>query len=75
MLQTKIYGSAFELDRNVAFTLRRGKSHEAYGLRAVDFICWSIFRKFEYSDTRFLTYSHRIYCADENGIYKKEALL
>jgi len=52
-LQTKIYGSAFELDRNVAFTLRRGKSREAYGLRAVDFICWSIFRKFEYNDTRF----------------------
>ena len=52
-LQTKIYGSALELDRGVAFTLCRGKSHESYGLRAVDFICWSIFRKFEYSDTRF----------------------
>ena len=50
---TKIYGSALELDTNVAFTLSRGKSHESYGLRAVDFICWSIFRKFEYSDTRF----------------------
>ncbi len=52
-LQTEIYGSALEFDTNVAFTLRRGKSHEVYGLRAVDFICWSIFRKFEYSDTRF----------------------
>jgi hypothetical protein len=52
-LQTKIYGSAFELDRNVAFTLKRGRSHESYGLRAADFICWSIFRKFEYSDNRF----------------------
>ena len=52
-LQTKITGSAFELDRNVTFILRSGKSHESYGLRAVDFICWSIFRKFEYSDARF----------------------
>ena len=52
-LQTKIYGSAFEFNRDVAFTLGRGKSHEVYGLRAVDFICWSIFRRFEYNDTRF----------------------
>jgi hypothetical protein len=53
-LQTKIYGSAFEFDTNVTFTLMRGKSDEVYGLRAVDFICWSIFRKFEYGDARFL---------------------
>lgn len=52
-LQTKIYGSALENDTHVTFTLIRGKSHESYGLRAADFICWSIFRKFEYGDDRF----------------------
>lgn len=60
-LQTKIYGSAFECDTNVSFTLTGGKSHEVYGLRAVDFICWSIFRRFEHGDTRFFdVFSHKI---------------
>ncbi|MFC2031908.1 hypothetical protein ACFLUS_00820 [Chloroflexota bacterium] len=53
-LQTKICGTALETDTNIAFTLHRGKSHEVYGLRAVDFIYWSIFRKFEYGDIRFI---------------------
>ncbi len=53
-LQTKIFGTALESDTDIAFTLCRGKSHEIYGLRAVDFICWSIFRKFEFRDTRFI---------------------
>ena len=52
-LQTKIYGSALELNSDVAFTLIKGKSQEVYGLMAVDFICWSLFRKFEYSDNSF----------------------
>jgi len=60
-LQTKIYGSALECDTNVSFTLRRGKSHETYGLKAVDFICWSIFRRFEYGDARFFNvFSHKV---------------
>lgn len=52
-LETKIFGKALEKEINVEFRLEGLDSKDVYGLKAVDFFSWSVFRKFEYSDNRF----------------------
>lgn len=52
-LETNIFGKALEKEINIDFHLEGLDSQDVYGLKAVDFFCWSVFRKFEYSDNRF----------------------
>lgn len=52
-LETKIFGKALEEEINIQFRLEGLDSKDTYGLKAVDFFSWSIFRKFEYSDSQF----------------------
>lgn len=52
-LETKIFGKALEKEINVKFSLAGHDSKNVYGLKAVDFFSWSVFRKFEHSDNRF----------------------
>ncbi|MBA7491568.1 hypothetical protein ES702_02116 [subsurface metagenome] len=52
-LETKIFGKSLEKEINVKFGLAGYDSKDVYGLKAVDFFSWSIFRKFEHSDNRF----------------------
>lgn len=52
-LETKIFGKALEEEIDVRFSLAGHNSKDVYGLKAVDFFSWSIFRKFEHSDSRF----------------------
>ena len=42
-----------EKEININFCLEGLDSKDVYGLKAVDFFSWSVFRKFEYSDNRF----------------------
>ena len=52
-LETNIFGKALEKEIDVEFRLEGLDSKNIYGLKAVDFFSWSVFRKFEYSDNRF----------------------
>lgn len=52
-VKTKIYGTALEKNVNVNFHIEAGESSSVYGLLAVDYFSWAIFRKFEYNDCRF----------------------
>ncbi len=52
-LETKIYGIALEKDADVGITIQGADSQQSYGLQAVDYCSWSIFRKFESNDARF----------------------
>jgi len=52
-LQTKLNGDALIKSVNLSMQLQAGNSNSVYGLRGVDFIAWSIFRKFEKNDSRF----------------------
>jgi len=52
-LETKIYGIALEKDIDVNMTTQGADSQQTYGLQAVDFCSWGIFRKFESNDNRF----------------------
>ena len=52
-LETKIYGMSFEQGIPVEMKIEGLMSDKSYGLRAVDFISWSIFRRFESNDNRF----------------------
>ena len=52
-LQTKIYGKALEKSTDVNITFTPEQSHNSYGLLAVDFFSWAIFRKFEQGDNAF----------------------
>jgi len=52
-LETNIFGKALEKEINIDFHLEGLDSKDVYGLKAVDFFSWSVFRKFEYSDNRF----------------------
>ena len=52
-LETKIVGKAFENDTNVNILIKGGLSHQHYGLLAVDYFSWAIFRKFEHKDNSF----------------------
>ncbi len=52
-LETKIFGTALEKGTSVNFLIEGDDSHNRYGLLAVDFFSWAIFRKFEYKDNHF----------------------
>ena len=53
-LQTKIYGMALEKRIHVDMFITGDCSHKCYGLLAVDYFCWAIFRKFERADDSFV---------------------
>lgn len=52
-LETSILGTALEKDIQVKFTIHGFDSSSCYGLLAVDFFSWAIFRNFEHGDDRF----------------------
>lgn len=52
-LETKIFGKALERDVSIEIQIEGLASDVCYGLSAVDFFSWAIFRKFERSDDRF----------------------
>ena len=52
-LKTKIFGIALENNTNVSLSIAGDDSHQQYGLLAVDYFSWAIFRKFEYQDDFF----------------------
>jgi len=52
-LETKIYGIALEKDIDVSLAIQGADSQQSYGLQAVDYCSWSIFRRFESNDDRF----------------------
>lgn len=60
-LETSILGAALEKDIQVKFTVQGTDSSSCYGLLAVDFFSWAIFRKFEHGDDRFYKlFLHRL---------------
>lgn len=65
-LETKIYGTALEQNVNVNMTIQGADSQESYGLKGLDYFCWSIFRKFELGDDRFYRlFEHKLLCRRE----------
>jgi len=59
-LQTNIIGTALEKNLNVNFLVEGNDSALCYGLLAVDYFSWAIFRAFEHGDSQFLDlFSHR----------------
>lgn len=52
-LETKIYGTALEKEKTVSLRVKALESHNCYGLLAVDYFSWVIFRNFEAKDRRF----------------------
>lgn len=52
-LETIIFGKALENNANVNLHIEGGESHKFYGLLAVDYFSWALFRKFEYKDDSF----------------------
>ncbi len=52
-LSSQVWGNAFEKKVSVYLTINGEDSRTCYGLAAVDYFCWSIFRKFEQKDNRF----------------------
>lgn len=52
-LETSILGTALEKDIQIKFTVQGADSSSCYGLLAVDFFSWAIFRKFGHGDDRF----------------------
>lgn len=52
-LTTRIFGQALEQNVNVILDIQEMESHKCFGLLAVDYFSWAIFRKFEYGDNRF----------------------
>ena len=52
-LETKIFGKALEREVSIEIQIDGLASDKCYGLSAVDFFSWAIFRKFEHSDDRF----------------------
>jgi hypothetical protein len=54
-IETKARGDAFEKGIDVtSIEIKHGESDIEYGLQAVDFFSWSIYRKISYKDLRFL---------------------
>ncbi len=52
-LETKMYGMSLEQETPIEIQIEGLTSDKSYGLRAVDFISWSIFRRFEFNDDGF----------------------
>jgi hypothetical protein len=60
-LETKIIGTALEKDTPIELSIHGFDSSCCYGLSAVDFFSWGIFRKFEHTDARFYDlFAHRL---------------
>ena len=60
---TRAYTAAAESNpqRNFSIALKPCDSKDSYGIKAVDFVSWSIFRKHEYNDPRFYdVFTHKI---------------
>jgi hypothetical protein len=55
-----------------ALSITHGESHKFRGLQAVDFLSWSLFRKFEHGDSRFadLITANLAHCDDWNSTKK-----
>lgn len=49
-VETRLVGDCSHSD---ALTLSHAESHDVLGLQAVDFLSWSIFRKYEHRDPKF----------------------
>ena len=54
-LETEILGLSLENEKPVTLSIEGLHSKQCYGLMAVDFFSWSVYRKFEYGDDRFYT--------------------
>lgn len=68
-LQTLIYGKAFENNMTVDVKFVGANSKVVYGLRAVDFFCWSIYRKITTGDDTFYRiFSDKLLCVNESLI-------
>jgi len=52
-LETKLLGTALEKEIDVKHKIEGYNSSTSYGLLAVDYFSWSIFRMFEHADSRF----------------------
>lgn len=52
-IETKARGSALEKGISIKLTIDHAESQTNYGLQAVDFLSWSIYRKIENNDSRF----------------------
>lgn len=52
-LETKIYGMALEKEISIEMQINGLNSDQCYGLMAVDFFSWAIYRKFEFNDDKF----------------------
>ena len=64
-LLTLIYGKAFDKNNLVDIKFIGADSRKVYGLTAVDFFCWSIYRKITAGDyTYYDTFSDRIIFTD-----------
>lgn len=54
-LETKVYGTALESDIAVKLLIEAKESQNCYGLLAVDYFSWAIYRKFEHGDDLFFS--------------------
>ncbi|MFC1496449.1 DUF3800 domain-containing protein [Candidatus Margulisiibacteriota bacterium] len=63
-IETEVRGKAFENNVPVNLAIQHSDSRIA-GLKAVDFFCWSIFRKFESNDSRFYETFEDLICQKE----------
>lgn len=52
-LETKVVGAALERNIDIELVIEGEESQRSYGLLAVDYFSWAIYRKFEYGDSRF----------------------
>lgn len=52
-LATKLLEGSIEREVEIEFDAEGLESHQSYGLMAVDFFSWALYRKFEYGDRRF----------------------
>lgn len=52
-LEAKICEKSLENNVDTSISIVGSPSHEVYGLLAVDYFSWALYRKFEYGDDRF----------------------
>lgn len=52
-LETKLFGTALEKNVDIEMSIDGLDSSSTYGLLAVDYFSWALFRNFEYKDNRF----------------------
>ena len=52
-IETKARGDAFEKETELHLEIEHGESQVNYGLQAVDFFSWSVFRKATNKDLKF----------------------